>query len=116
MTSIIHKSIKATKTLIELGANIAITDASGRTALMLACIVGNQEIVEELLNAGADVNMQTPLGDTCFSYAQRYGFHEIALVLRQKGKPLKAPANLNAIRCKQHPYSKASEATKAKVI
>nr|XP_029133456.1 oxysterol-binding protein-related protein 1-like [Labrus bergylta] len=38
--------------------------SSGWTALHLACYFGHRDVVEELLKAGADANLQNNMGDT----------------------------------------------------
>ena len=40
---------------------------------MYSCKHGNKEIVELLLKYKADINIQTPLGDTCVTMAQKSG-------------------------------------------
>lgn len=36
---------------------------------MYACRLGNKEIVELLLKNKANINVQTPIGDTCITMA-----------------------------------------------
>uniref|UniRef100_A0A3Q3AML3 Oxysterol-binding protein n=1 Tax=Kryptolebias marmoratus TaxID=37003 RepID=A0A3Q3AML3_KRYMA len=55
--------------------------ASGWTALHLACSSGHRDVVEELLKAGADVNLQDELGDTPLHKAAYTGRKEIVLLL-----------------------------------
>uniref|UniRef100_A0A672H784 Uncharacterized protein n=1 Tax=Salarias fasciatus TaxID=181472 RepID=A0A672H784_SALFA len=45
----------------------------GWTALHLASSSGHREVVEELLKAGADVNLQNNVGDTPLHIAARTG-------------------------------------------
>lgn len=70
--------------LIELGADIEAMDELSTTPLMAACIVRDMEMVELLVERGADVNHgsgeRTPL-----SIAIRNKHDEIADFLRQNG-------------------------------
>ncbi|XP_037538132.1 oxysterol-binding protein-related protein 1 [Nematolebias whitei] len=54
---------------------------SGWTALHLACSSGHRDVVEELLKAGVDVNLQDKLGDTALHKAASTGRKEIVLLL-----------------------------------
>ncbi|CAN9502835.1 unnamed protein product [Ophioblennius macclurei] len=55
--------------------------SSGWTALHLASNSGHKEVVEELLKAGADVNLQNSVGDTPLHTAACTGRKEIVLLL-----------------------------------
>jgi|JI10StandDraft_1071094.scaffolds.fasta_scaffold750091_1 ankyrin repeat protein len=52
------------KSLIQLGAELEVKDSTYRTPLMNACLSGNLEIVEELLEAGADWKATNQINDT----------------------------------------------------
>lgn len=49
------------------------TDSRGRTPLMLACIYGKFEVMEELLTAGVDVSARDDIGKTVLFYAVAEG-------------------------------------------
>ncbi|XP_022058509.2 oxysterol-binding protein-related protein 1-like isoform X2 [Acanthochromis polyacanthus] len=53
----------------------------GWTPLHLACNFGHGDVVEELLKAGADVNLQNNMGDTSLHKAAATGRKEIVLLL-----------------------------------
>uniref|UniRef100_A0A3B5M832 Uncharacterized protein n=1 Tax=Xiphophorus couchianus TaxID=32473 RepID=A0A3B5M832_9TELE len=55
----------------------------GWTALHLACNSGHRDVVEELLKAGVDVNVQDGIGDTPLHKAAYTGRKEIVLLLLQ---------------------------------
>lgn len=66
------------KRLIEKKANLEIKNNEGFTALHLACLRRDPEMIEALINAGADVNAVTNDGKTCeelinLSYQHAYG-------------------------------------------
>ncbi|KAM4552148.1 oxysterol-binding protein-related protein 1-like isoform 3-T3 [Odontesthes bonariensis] len=56
-------------------------NTSGWTALHLACNSGHRDVVEELLRAGVDVNLQDNMGDTPLHKAAYTGRKEIVLLL-----------------------------------
>ncbi|XP_041660255.1 oxysterol-binding protein-related protein 1-like isoform X2 [Cheilinus undulatus] len=55
--------------------------SAGWTALHLACYFGHRDVVEELLKAGADANLQNNMGDTPLHKAAYTGRKEIVLLL-----------------------------------
>ncbi|XP_018532081.1 oxysterol-binding protein-related protein 1 isoform X1 [Lates calcarifer] len=55
--------------------------SSGWTPIHLACYFGHRGVVEELLKAGADVNLQNNMGDTALHQAAYTGRKEIVLLL-----------------------------------
>lgn len=59
---------------------------AGQTALMLAVSHGRQEMVQALLECGADVNVQDDEGSTALMCASEHGRAEIVkLLLEQPG-------------------------------
>ncbi|KAI1455835.1 ankyrin repeat-containing domain protein [Annulohypoxylon moriforme] len=58
--------------LVQAGANIEIEDKHGRTPLMLAAQLGNEELVRGLLIEGADAHARNEDGWTVISYAKKY--------------------------------------------
>jgi ankyrin repeat protein len=59
--------------LLDSGAAIDRTDASGRTALMHAVQSGRREAVRALLDRGADANIPSDDGETALDIAPRIG-------------------------------------------
>ncbi|XP_034558110.1 oxysterol-binding protein-related protein 1-like isoform X2 [Notolabrus celidotus] len=55
--------------------------SAGWTALHMACYFGHRDVVEELLKAGADANVQNNMGDTPLHKAAYTGRKEIVLLL-----------------------------------
>ncbi|MFN8388919.1 MAG: ankyrin repeat domain-containing protein [Bdellovibrionota bacterium] len=60
------------------------------TPLMRAAAVGHLEIVEELLNDGADVNERGPRDSTALMFAAGGGHLEIARMLVERGADIDA--------------------------
>ncbi|XP_068196852.1 oxysterol-binding protein-related protein 1-like isoform X2 [Antennarius striatus] len=83
-SSHIHKLLQS-RTEQKASLNINCTSRSkasiGWTALHLACYFGHRDVVEELLKAGANANMQNQAGDTPLHKAAYTGRKEIVLLL-----------------------------------
>lgn len=60
--SVSEKSFSVLKYLLSVGADIDKTDSAGHTVLMLALLDMELDVVEYLLNDGADPNIVTPTG------------------------------------------------------
>src|SRR5262245_42505059 len=56
--------------LIQLGADVNSVDQNGRTPLMIASFIGDDEIVEMLLAAGANPQFTNDAGETALTLAQ----------------------------------------------
>jgi serine/threonine-protein phosphatase 6 regulatory ankyrin repeat subunit B len=61
--------------------NVNDTDASGNTALHLACTSGHLDIVKQLLHYGAAVNVSNKLGRTPLHEASSNGHKEVVAIL-----------------------------------
>lgn len=62
-------NVETVKLLIKAKANLNARDTGGNTALMLAAHIGKTEIVQELLNAGADKSLKNNSGITALQDA-----------------------------------------------
>ena len=69
------ENIQIVEGLLDVGADINVTDEDGHPPLMIATIVINKPIVELLLGRGAEVNMKNKKGETALYLAVRHG-HE----------------------------------------
>lgn len=67
------------------GADLSQADASGRTALHVACLHGHQEMVEYLLKSNVDRDAKDLLGLMPYDYAERGGQKEIIDLLLKNG-------------------------------
>ena len=68
--------------------NIDHTNEEGKTALMLACERGHEDIVHSLLSAGANVNIQDNKGWTALMIASKYNHISIIhMLLEANGNP-----------------------------
>lgn len=61
------------------------TNNKGMTPLMIACELGNINIVKELIKFGADINMSTKKGTTALIFALSRGHEDLAKFLLQLG-------------------------------
>ncbi|PVU90679.1 hypothetical protein BB561_004773 [Smittium simulii] len=93
--------------MIQDGLSIVVTDEARRTALHVACSVGNLEAVELLLKLGADPNAIDIRGNTPLTLAAMSGYTEIVLLLLQHGADPKSgsdrlsPSAMIRLRIKQ---------------
>ena len=72
--------------LIDLGANIHVTDQDGDTLLMKAARGGFAEVTRRLLSVGADVNAEDPVdGLSALDWALLRKHYQVAAILRQAG-------------------------------
>ena len=53
------------------GVDVNARNKTNATALMLACVKGNKDVINVLLNAGVDPNIADTNGDTCLHYTAR---------------------------------------------
>jgi len=73
------------KLLIEKGANIDNTDTMGETPLMLATLSDNKEIVEFLVDSGADKTLKNKRAQTAYDIAKEEGNNSLYDLLRLEG-------------------------------
>lgn len=78
------RSAAVIKTLIKHGADPNARDESGQVPLLSAC-TKSQDIIDELLAAGADIFAVDPDGRTALHAALRYGLDALALSFIEKG-------------------------------
>ena len=67
--------------LLQSGADLDWQDITGNTALIVASINRNREIVNLLIRAGADVNTHNHNRYTPLMYASKFGYTEIVNAL-----------------------------------
>merc|ERR1719375_2930734 len=77
------------KLLVELAAELNISNGNGESPLMLVCRRGNAEAARYLVEKRADPEAKTRLGDTPLQIAQRLGFQETVLALSMAGAALR---------------------------
>ena len=71
--------------LLELGADIHLTENTGGTALIVAALNGRARTVELLLNWGADIDHADSIGATALFWAARSGYRNIVEILTSRG-------------------------------
>ncbi len=71
------------KSLLEkLGADVNYQNRYGMSALMIAAENGQEQMLEILLEHGADATLTTVSGETAAQLAERKGFRDVAATLR----------------------------------
>ena len=86
MFAVINLHTETVRVLLEHGADVNARADDGATPLMLAASCGDPEIVQALLDQGADLNgsfVQT--GKTALMLAEEHGYAGIARLLKQAG-------------------------------
>lgn len=82
----VEKGLSQAKKALAEGANVNAKDnIYSVSALMLASSKGRMEIVELLVNGGADVNAKDDEGLTALWYARRANHMEVAAFLQEHG-------------------------------
>ena len=75
---------EAVQYLLELGVNINYSNSEGKTALMLACKAGHEEVVQTLVLGGANVQ-NSKNGRTALIQASKNGHYQVVEILLKKG-------------------------------
>ncbi|WP_019227001.1 M48 family metallopeptidase [Sedimentibacter sp. B4] len=81
--AIYSQNVEAINLLLLSGADPNMADSSGWTPLMFAAANGVIEPVEALLNGGADPELKDANNFSAFLYAKKYGYNDIADLLKQ---------------------------------
>lgn len=82
--AIYSQNVDAINLLLLSGADPNMADSSGWTPLMYAAANGVIEPVEALLNGGADPELKDANNFSAFLYAKKYGYNDIADLLKQQ--------------------------------
>ncbi|MGD9567206.1 MAG: M48 family metallopeptidase [Sedimentibacter sp.] len=82
--AIYSNNVEAINALILSGAELEMIDSSGWTPLIYAVSNGSIEPVQALIDAGADVEHTDSNNFTAFLYAKKYGYDDIADLLKQQ--------------------------------
>lgn len=81
------QELKEIKRYITHGQNVHVTNRRGRSALMMATYNHHIELVQLLIEAGADVNQQDDLKNTPYLYAAAEGYTELLELMNGKVNP-----------------------------
>ncbi|WP_373427329.1 ankyrin repeat domain-containing protein [Arthrobacter globiformis] len=84
-----HGHVETVRILIAAGVPVNHVNKLGWTAMQEAILLNNggprqQDVVQQLLDAGADPNIRDPQGRTAAENAERLGFAEIARLIRSR--------------------------------
>ncbi|MDF9750256.1 ankyrin repeat domain-containing protein [Arthrobacter sp. ES3-54] len=87
-----HGHVDTVKILIAAGVPVNHVNKLGWTALQEAILLNNggpgqQEVVRQLLDAGADPSIRDPRGRAALENAERLGFGAIAKLIRERDQP-----------------------------
>ena len=98
--------LEAAEIFLDAGADIARADKLGRTALHFAASIGtNLELIELLVNSGANVNAQSSGGETPLMKAISFDNADAARTLLEKGAD---PEIENTMNRNSYSFAKAS--------
>lgn len=79
------KFIKVSK-MVGNGADLTVTDADGKTPLILAAELGKYAMISIFLEKNAEINAKDSSGKTALMYACENGHSKVVQVLINKGK------------------------------
>ena len=79
--------LKLLELLVDLGADLAITDKLNRTLAMLAAMNGHAHVLSYLMGAGVNVDAQDSSENTAVHYAAAYGWVECLKILCDYADP-----------------------------
>ncbi|MGO4804373.1 ankyrin repeat domain-containing protein [Arthrobacter sp. 2MCAF15] len=87
-----HGYVETVRILIAAGVPVDHVNNLGWTAMQEAILLNNggpaqQEVVRQLLDAGADPGVRDPQGRTALENAERLGFGAIAKLIRERDQP-----------------------------
>ena len=85
ITAIQTGDTSGVRRLLEDGVKINVKNEAGQTALMWACIEGNDRIVHLLLEYGAKINIKDKSGQTALKWSCLQGNARIVELLLEKG-------------------------------
>ncbi|KAG2600688.1 integrin-linked protein kinase 1-like [Panicum virgatum] len=95
-------SVGGIRELLDGGADPNFRDSDGRTALHIAACEGYAEVVELLLQRGAEAAVEDQWGSTPLADAMHYQNHDVIKILEKHGSKHKiAPMHVN--NCRQVP-------------
>jgi ankyrin repeat protein len=84
----------AVSAILAGGANVNETTSGGQTPLILAVIFGHTNIVEQLVQAGADPEQRDNLGLNAMDWAKRRGLTEALDILTNNKRPSSPPKRI----------------------
>ncbi|XP_044461224.1 integrin-linked protein kinase 1-like [Mangifera indica] len=94
-----ERDLEGINELLDSGIDVNFRDIDDRTALHVAACQGFVEVVELLLQRGADVDPKDRWGSTPLADAIYYKNHDVIKLLEKHGaKPLMAPMHVNHAR------------------
>ncbi|XP_047536932.1 L-asparaginase-like isoform X1 [Vanessa atalanta] len=88
-----HDDVRAVMKMLDMGADVNVQNAEGRTVLHEAILKGNIPIIEYLLKNGANVHLKTRCGETPLLTAIHKDNHTVITLLKQCGAHLASVDN-----------------------
>ena len=87
--AVVANRLELAETLLDLGANVNHVDRFGYTPTLYAATIdhGDTEILELLIERGADLTIASNEGHTALSNARRFRYPEIGRLLQGSGSP-----------------------------
>ena len=82
-TAMLSGNTQVAQVLIQHGANLNLTDADGKTALMMASLGGFHDIAQLLLQHGADLCAKSKYGKNALDFARSFDRQDVVDVLEK---------------------------------